>query len=166
MKWEGKLSEPFSENQGVSQSGIWSPTAYKHFLNPLLDSIVDNGIGLHIGSICAVLVAVADNLLLMADNKEERQGQLNVQGDYAREKRYTVSDTKSKTMIHKLLCGIYTYIQPRLLYGLESIQMSNISKFDNYFSITFDKYQRDFLRQSQLKVLHHALSTSCLVSCQ
>ena len=96
VKLEGKLSEPFSEYQGVRQGGIWSPTAYKHFLNPLLDSIVDNVMGLHIGSICAVLVAVANNFLLMADNEEERQCQLNVQGDYAREERYTVSDTKSK----------------------------------------------------------------------
>ena len=87
MKWEGKLSEPLSERQGVRQGGIWSPTAYKHFLNPLLDSIVQSRLGLQIGSIFAGLVAVADDLLFMADNEEEMQCHLNVQGNYAGEER-------------------------------------------------------------------------------
>ena len=53
------------------------------------------------------------------------------------------------------------YIQPRLLYGLESIQFSraDISKLE--------KYQRDFLRQIQHLPervgLQHVLSTFCLV---
>ena len=63
VKREGKLSEPFSERQGVRQGGIWSPTAYKHFLNPLLDSIIQGRLGLQIGSVFAGLVAVADDFL-------------------------------------------------------------------------------------------------------
>ena len=212
VKWEGKLSEPFSERQGVRQGGIWSPTAYKHFLNPLLDSIAQSRLGLQIGSIFAGLVAVADDLLFMADNEEEMQCQLNVQGNYAGEERYNVSETKTKSMLYNKTCNQYSvftmngndievvnsykhlgltrkakfndnseliteriqlarstayalmgaglhglngvnpevsvslwnlYIQPRLLYGLESIQLSraDISKLE--------KYQRDFLRQIQ-----------------
>ena len=102
VKWEGELSEPFKENQGVHQGGIWSSTAYKHFLNPLLDSVVSNGVGLQIGSIFAGLVAVADDLLFMADNEEDMECQLNVKGGYADEERYTVSDTKAKSMTHNL----------------------------------------------------------------
>ena len=100
VKWEGKLSAPFKEKQGVRQGGIWSPTAYKHFLNPLLDSIVRSGVGLQIGSIYAGLVAVADDLLFLADKEEEMQCQLNVLEGYAGEERYTVSDTKTKYMIY------------------------------------------------------------------
>ena len=196
----------------MRQGGIWSPTAYKHFLNPLLDSIVSNGVGLQIRSIFAGLVAVADDLLFMADNEEDMQCQLNVQDGYAGEERYTVSDTKTKSMTHNLRTKAETnfsmngneitnvnsykhlglvrkskpnentelitermqlarstayalmgtglhglngvnpevsvtlwnlYIQPILIYGLESIQLSraDISKLD--------KYQGDFLRQIQ-----------------
>ena len=155
---------------------------------------------------------MADDLLFMADNEVDMQCQLNGQGDYAGEERYTVSDTKTKTMIHNprtktetnfsmngkeienvnsykhlglvrksklndnteliteriqlarrtayalMGAGLHglngvnpevsvtlwsLYIQPRLLYGLESIQLSrtDISRQD--------KYQRDFLRQIQ-----------------
>ena len=56
--------------------------------------------GLQIGSIYAGLVAVADDLLYLADNEEDIQCQVHVQGDYAGEERYTVSDTKTKTMTH------------------------------------------------------------------
>ena len=37
VKWEGSLSKPFQEFQGAGLGGIWSPTAYKMFINPALD---------------------------------------------------------------------------------------------------------------------------------
>ena len=58
--------------------------------------------GLQIGSIFAGLVAVANDLLFMADNEEDMQYQFNLQGDFAGEERYTVSDTRTKTMTHNL----------------------------------------------------------------
>ena len=81
MKWEGKLSTAFCEKQGVRQGGIGSPTAYKHFLNPLLNCIADNNIGLQIGSIYCGLVVVADDVLFMADKTEDLQCQLHVQSE-------------------------------------------------------------------------------------
>ena len=39
LKWDGDNSLPFPECQGVRQGGIWSPTGYKHFLNPFLDCL-------------------------------------------------------------------------------------------------------------------------------
>ena len=41
VKWERSLSKSFQEFQGVRQGGIWSPTAYKMFINPALD-LFDN----------------------------------------------------------------------------------------------------------------------------
>lgn len=83
VKWEGKLSTAFCEKQGVRQGGIWSPTAYKHFLNPLLNCIAKDSIGLQTGSIYCGLVAVADDVLFMADKTEDLQCQLHIQSEYA-----------------------------------------------------------------------------------
>ncbi|MEW8546332.1 MAG: reverse transcriptase family protein [Candidatus Thiodiazotropha sp.] len=124
VKWEGKLSEPFKESQGVRQGGIWSPTAYKHFLNPLLNSIAGGRVGLQVGSIFAGLVAVADDLLFLADTEEEMQCQLNVQGSYACEERYTVSETKTKVMCYNLS----TREEPHFLLNGKDIETVNSYK--------------------------------------
>ena len=33
VKWEGQITRGFEEKQGVRQGGVWSPTAYKVFIN-------------------------------------------------------------------------------------------------------------------------------------
>lgn len=90
VKWEGKLSTAFCEKQGVQQGGILSPTAYMHFLNPVLNCIAENNVGLQIGSIYSGLVAVADDVLFMADDTEDLQCQLHVQSEYAKRPDYMV----------------------------------------------------------------------------
>ena len=39
VKCEGDVSQPFPERQGVRQGGIWSPTGYKHFVNPFMNCL-------------------------------------------------------------------------------------------------------------------------------
>ncbi|MEW8546489.1 MAG: reverse transcriptase domain-containing protein, partial [Candidatus Thiodiazotropha sp.] len=211
VKWEGANSLPFPERQGVRQGGIWSPTGYKHFLNPFLDCLMKHKVGLCIGSIYLGVVGVADDLLFMADTPEELQCQLNLQWSFAGKERYQVSDTKTKTMQHNVknqakaqfsfcenkledvqsykhlgliresnnklsnnlliddriktarntayalmgagfhglngvnpevsICIWQIYVRPRLLYGLESI---NLSKSDVQ---KLEVYQRTILRQ-------------------
>jgi hypothetical protein len=51
VKWEGQISRGFEEKQGVRQGDVWSPTAYKVFINSLLKIYEENKIGYHIGSI-------------------------------------------------------------------------------------------------------------------
>ena len=102
VKWDGDNSLPFPECQGVRQGGIWSPTGYKHFLNPFLGCLTKHRVGLSIGSINLGVVGVADDLLFMADTPEVLQCQLNIQWSFACQERYQVSDTKTKTMQHNV----------------------------------------------------------------
>ena len=211
VKWEGDVSQPFPERQGVRQGGIWSPTGYKHFVNPFMNCLTRHRVGLYIGSIYLGVVGVADDLLLMADMPEELQCALNIQWSYACQERYQISDTKTKTMQHNVknqtdeifllnetqlesvhsykhlgliresnnklsnnlliedrikkarntayalmgagfhglngintevsVCIWQTYVRPRLVYGLESINLSNcdIKKME--------LYQRTLIRQ-------------------
>lgn len=98
VKWEGGISSPFTETLGVRQGGTWSPTAYKFFINPLLNTVSDRSIGYHIGSIYLGLVAVADDLLFLSNDHGERQLQATVQEEYAYKEHYNVSETKTKIM--------------------------------------------------------------------
>ena len=66
VNWEGELSEPFLEHQGVRQSGIISPSAYKMLLNSLLNLYSANSLGLQIGNIFLGSPACSDDVLFLA----------------------------------------------------------------------------------------------------
>ena len=89
--------------------------------------------GLQIGSIYAGLVAVADDLLYLADNEEDIQCQVNVQGDYAGEERYTVSYTKTKLM---------TYNQCTKVEPIFSMNGKVIENVDTYTHLGLIRYSR------------------------
>ena len=54
------MSSSFNETLGVRQGGTWSPTGYNFFINPLLNTVKDHGIGFHIGIQFCGVIGVAD----------------------------------------------------------------------------------------------------------
>ena len=99
VKWEGELSKPFEEQQGVRQGGIWSPTAYKTFINPILKLFEEKAMGYRIGSIHVATPTCADDELLLTKDKYELSTLTAVQASYANQERYTLSDQKSKIIL-------------------------------------------------------------------
>ena len=93
IKWNDEASSVFIQTVGVRQGGIWSPTAYKFFVNPLLDKLKNHSLYLHIGTIYCGVAGVANDLLFMSRESLESQVQLSVQEDFASNERYTLSDT-------------------------------------------------------------------------
>jgi hypothetical protein len=51
IKWQGQHSRTLHERQGVRQGGVWSPAAYKIFINSLLTTYEIEKLGARIGSI-------------------------------------------------------------------------------------------------------------------
>ncbi|VDH95017.1 Hypothetical predicted protein [Mytilus galloprovincialis] len=98
-QWSGGLSRPFPEKQGVRQGGVWSPTAYKIFINPLLDLLQKNGLGCYIGSIYCGTPTVADDICLASNCPYELQAMLDLQENYALQENYTLSETKSTVLV-------------------------------------------------------------------
>ena len=86
----------------MRQGEIWSPTGYKHFVNPFMNCLTRHLVGLYIGSIYLGVVGVADDLLLMADMPEKLHCTLDIQWSYACQEHYQISDTKTKTMQHNV----------------------------------------------------------------
>ena len=76
-----------------------SPSACKHFLNPLLNCISQGKVELQVATTYCGTIAVADDILFLADTSESLQCLLDVQGMYTKQERYTVSKTKTKVMI-------------------------------------------------------------------
>ncbi|CAC5367796.1 unnamed protein product [Mytilus coruscus] len=73
IKWQGQMSRTFLESQGVRQGGVWSPTAYKIFINSLLTTLETYRIGSHIGSIYVGVPTVTDDVTLVSNCPYELQ---------------------------------------------------------------------------------------------
>ena len=69
----------------MRQGGIWSPSAYKLYVNSLLDVFEENQIGMHIGSIfCGIpRVHVADDVTLISNDPRELQTMLDIQSHHS-----------------------------------------------------------------------------------
>ncbi|CAG2198388.1 unnamed protein product [Mytilus edulis] len=72
IKWKWLLSNSIEEQQDVRQGGIWSPTAYKIFINSLLQTFERNQLGACIGPIYCGIPTVADDVQLAM--KDEKSG--------------------------------------------------------------------------------------------
>ena len=98
VKWEGKLSRAFNEEQGIRQGGITSPALYKSGRNLGLNQL-DRYPTLQIGSINVGAVMVADDLALTASSQIEMQKALLIAESDASRERYSYNPDKTKTVI-------------------------------------------------------------------
>lgn len=98
VKWEGDNSRTFKESQGIRQGGVWSPSAYKIYINPLLQSMKLQGLGSYIGSIYCGTPTVADDICLASNDIHELQTMMSVQEKYANREHYKISSTKSSVV--------------------------------------------------------------------
>ena len=96
VNWCGKHSRSFTEQQGVRQGGIISPTCYKMHINPLLDLLQRSRVGLSIGNVYCGVPTVADDLLFLSHSIIDLQAMLSAQGYFAGLERYIISETKTK----------------------------------------------------------------------
>lgn len=102
IKWQGLLSREIKESQGLRQGGVWSPTAYKVFVNSLLTTFEENRLGAHLGSIFCGIPTVADDVTLVSNDANELQVMLNVQSAFANKQRFIISSQKSCVIASKL----------------------------------------------------------------
>ena len=135
VNWDGELSKPFLERQCVRQGGIISPSAYKMFLNPLLNMYSANSLGLQIGSIFLGSPACADDLLFLAGTAIELQEMICVQEFYANDEHYDILNSKKtysrKMVMLKLISGFKNRIRISTLTMIISLPISLVFNFFN-----------------------------------
>ena len=98
VKWDGWLSSPFQENQGIRQGGITSPALYKTGRNKGLDQL-DKNPTMPIGSLNAGALMVADDLVLTASSPEDMQLALTIAETDAGRERYIYNPDKTKILV-------------------------------------------------------------------
>ena len=123
VKLGGKRSTPFGLTNGTRQGSVLSPILFSVYLDDLLKELRRLQLGCHIGGYWFGGLGYADDLILLAPNREVLQKMLTVCEKYADEHNLVFSTdpvpAKSKTKC-LLFCGRsgkVKYPDPVQLYG-------------------------------------------------
>ena len=66
IMWNGCFSQYMDVKNGVKQGGILSPILFCVYLDTLILSLVNSGVGCYMGHICLSVLAYADDLVILA----------------------------------------------------------------------------------------------------
>ena len=95
IRWKGSDSRRFLVKQGVKQGSILSPTLYKIYINDLLTSLEQTNLGNQMGPVFTGTPTCADDVLLLAPDKYQLQGMLDVAFSYSTDHSYQIHPQKS-----------------------------------------------------------------------
>ena len=108
VKLAGKQSSSFRITNGTRQGSVLSPVLFSVYLDDLLKDLRKLGLGCHIGGLWFGALGYADDLILLAPNRDVLQRMLQVCEHYAGEHNLVFSTdplpAKSKTKC-MLFCG-------------------------------------------------------------
>ena len=101
VKLAGKQSKSFKITNGTRQGSVLSPILFSIYLDDLLKDLRKQGLGCHIGGLWYGALGYADDLILLAPNREVLQKMIQVCEIYAAEHNLVFSTdpipAKSKT---------------------------------------------------------------------
>ncbi|CAC5405879.1 unnamed protein product [Mytilus coruscus] len=98
IKCQGQFLRTFPELQGVRQGGVWSPAAYKIFINSLSNIYETEHLGARIGSVYCGVPSAADDVTFISNDPFELQSMLDIQMFHANKQRYIISSQKSRVL--------------------------------------------------------------------
>ena len=70
IRWGDARSEIFPIVNGTRQGSIASPNLWSVYLDPVIKQLRELGVGCHVGSMFMGVLAYADDLILLAHNKD------------------------------------------------------------------------------------------------
>ena len=97
--WGGSSGEYFNINEGVRQGGILSPFLFKLYINSVIESIAEMEIGCRLGYTRLNILAYADDVILVADNKENLEKLYSAFTHLLERLKLIINKSKTKCMI-------------------------------------------------------------------
>ena len=100
VKFRGKLSDPFEIGRGTPQRETLSPFLFIFTINPLLNAIDkdENIKGIKVGNKRVKVMAYADDLILLSENKEDLERMLVHVRNYERASNAKLNEKKSQIL--------------------------------------------------------------------
>ena len=160
VKWNNKLSQPFSVTNGVRQGGVLSPLFFSIYIDDLLVKLKESGLGCHIGNYYFGALGYADDLILVCPTKEGLRKMIRICESYAAEHDIIFNGSKSNLLIFGSLsdirpiikvndalvpvCDTAVHLGNTISRNISDVIEAGISKFNtsfNYFMSTYGKCQ-------------------------
>ena len=98
VKWEDNQTEPIDMLQGIQQGAKLSTSLYKCYNNAILDSILNSGLGCHIGNIPVSAPTCADDIAILANSTEEAQQILDIVNHHTKRELVKINPNKSEAV--------------------------------------------------------------------
>ena len=73
IKWGSTVSDGFQIGQGVRQGGVLSADLYKVYVDPVLHTVSDAGIGARVGNIACAVPTCADDVIVASKDSSQAQ---------------------------------------------------------------------------------------------
>lgn len=102
VKWNGTLSKPLREKQGVRQGGIASTEFFKVKLNNLLINTENSNLGFKIGTVDVSIPTCADDVTEITDNEDNLQVMISLAEDDGCRDRYHYGIPKTNILVHNI----------------------------------------------------------------
>ena len=84
VRWGNARSARFPIINGTRQGSIASPSLWSVYMDPLLKTLRNLGVGCHVGNVFLGVMAYADDLVLLAPNRAAAAQMVGVCEDWAR----------------------------------------------------------------------------------
>ena len=98
VKWSGSMSDKFNVSNGVKQGGVVSPILFAVYMDDLLLSLEQNGVGCHMGEHFTGALAFADDLTLISPTRHGLKEMVSICEDYASEHDIKFNGSKSQLL--------------------------------------------------------------------
>ena len=107
VKWNSKKSGSFSIKNGVRQGTILSPCLFCVYLDSLLKTLRDSGLGCHIGGLYLGAVGYADDIILLSPSRDSHQLILKICEDFSNEHSMKFSTDLDPNKLKTKMSSLY-----------------------------------------------------------
>ena len=160
FEWNGIMTEGIQVTQGLKQGCPLSPLLFALYLVMLTSKLENNGRGFDIGGIKIPGLAYADDIVLLADKKEDMVEMLKECSEYADESKLKYNISKSQCLVFGDSLGD--------VFHLQGQQMELVNEY-KYLGVTItnsidylDTYKKMLAKKAQVSqgiILNRAFSS-------
>ncbi|XP_063953897.1 uncharacterized protein LOC135153720 [Lytechinus pictus] len=97
--WEGRASNSILLEKGVRQGAILSPSLYTLFIDNLIKTLKEKGLGCSFQGRYTGIIVLADDVALLASSAVELQEMLSVTHEYTKRWQYSINPSKSAVVV-------------------------------------------------------------------